>query len=54
MAISSAAFFLIYFAFAIVPSWMDAKKQKQRNESLTSVDEKKDKILLLNDSNTTQ
>jgi MFS family permease len=32
MAIASAAFCLIYFAFAIVPSWIDAKKQRAKRE----------------------
>jgi MFS family permease len=32
MAIASAAFCLIYFAFAIVPSWIDARKQNAKRE----------------------
>jgi MFS family permease len=32
MAIASASFCLIYFCFAIIPSWIDAKKQKEKRE----------------------
>ena len=32
MAIASAVFCVIYFLFAIVPSWIDAKKQRERRE----------------------
>jgi MFS family permease len=32
MAIASAAFCVIYFAFAIVPSWIDAKKVRAKRE----------------------
>jgi hypothetical protein len=32
MAIASAAFCLIYFLFAIVPSWIDEKKMRQKRE----------------------
>ena len=32
MAISSAAFCIVYFLFAIVPSWIDAKKQRAKRE----------------------
>ena len=32
MAISSATFCLIYFVFSIVPSWIDAKKQRAKRE----------------------
>lgn len=32
MAISSASFCLIYFLFSIVPSWIDAKKQRAKRE----------------------
>jgi MFS family permease len=32
MAISSATFCLIYFLFSIVPSWIDAKKQRAKRE----------------------
>lgn len=32
MAIASAAFCIIYFCFAIVPSWIDARKQRERRE----------------------
>ena len=32
MAIASASFCVIYFLFAIVPSWIDAKKQRAKRE----------------------
>jgi MFS family permease len=32
MAIASATFCIVYFCFAIVPSWIDAKKLKEKRE----------------------
>jgi MFS family permease len=32
MAICSLSFSVIYFCFAIVPSWIDAKKQREKRE----------------------